>query len=294
MIEPCFNELSIEPLCADDLEVEQRIGVFVSTLNALKDIGIKRVRYENGFSDIALKKNYTLFEYCNEAKSGKQKNNKDFLYGFLRKPYLNDEKEEEKNLFCQYEDCKYIDEERSQVDCLGLYVAFLLNSFAVGFDHTTKNKNNSEKEETHTKCQLLLTKDGMNIEGHVWCITKPEHLYEEELVELLSDQNDLPVEKTRLSKENKKKHLPPHHGIDKCRDHADDLLSSPYIIEVLNSIYFDSKEKQYIHLVRDPNVIEVRLYWTKEGFGLCVATTAKNVIQNKWIAKHLQNKYEKH
>ena len=41
-----------------------------------------------------------------------------------------------------------------------------------------------------------------------------------------------------------------------------------------------------------PKLIEVRLTWTKAGYGLCVSTTAENIIQNHWIANLLKKKYE--
>lgn len=284
MVEPCFNELTMIPYCSTGDEVEQRIESFISTLNTLKQHGIKRVRYENSFDDIKLREGYTLSDYCNKANKGKQINNRDFLYGFLRKPYLY---EDEEVLFDKYDNCKFVSKNGNTEDCLGLYIAFVMNSFAVGFD------NGVFKDNQNLSCHLCLTKNGETIHEHVPCVTKPEHIFTEEIVEILSNQHDLPVDKTSTPVENKKVHVAKHHGEKECLKHANELKLSPYVTEILNSIDFDRNEKQYIHKIAEPNLLEIRLYWTKEGYGLCVATTGKDIIQTKWIAKYLDKKHGK-
>ena len=284
MVEPCFNELTINPFCSSDEEMEQQIDGLISTLKSLEQRGIKRVRYENSFNDIKLREGYTLLDYCNKAIKGKQINNRNFLYGFLRKPYLY---EEEEVLFDKYDNCKFISENGNTEDCLGLYIAFVMNSFAVGFD------NGIFKDNQNLSCHLRLTKNGETINKHVPCVTKPEHIFTEEIVEILSNQHDLLVDKTSIPIENKKVHVAKHHGKKECLKHANELRSSPYVTEILNSIDFDCNEKQYIHKIAEPNLIEIRLYWTKKGYGLCVATTGKDIIQTRWIAKHMNKIYGK-
>lgn len=282
MVEPCFNELTMIPYCSTEDEVEQRVDSFISTLNTLKQHGIKRVRYENGFSDIILKEGLSLEDYCNQAATGKRKNNRDFLYSFLKKPYLN---EGEESVFNKYDDCVFLSEQDESINCLGLYVAFIMNSFAVGFE------NGIFKDNKNLNCHLCLTKNNQIFHARVVCMTRPEHLFDEEIIEILSNQDDLPVDKTIIPDEKKKIHISKHHGIKECLTHARELISSKYVTEILNSIDFDRSEKQYIHKITEPNLLEIRLYWTKGGYGLCVATTGKDIIQTKWIAKNLDKKF---
>ena len=279
MIEPCFNELSIFPLCTTDEDMEQRLATFIDLLKEIKKYGIKKVRYESSFLDIKLKENCSLQDYCNKASTSQERTRAAFLYSTLRRPYLDEDKEE---LFYIYDKCELEDGDERK-DCMGMYVAALMKSFAVGFY--------SENLATHSKLHLY-KKTGTEEIREICCLSLPEHTNIQEFVDLMSAQSDLPVPKSTLEANQKKKHLSAHHGKQECNEHAEQLLKNPYVNEILNTIDFNPKETSYIHNVKAPNLIEVRLIWTKAGYGLCVSTTAENIIQNHWIANLLKKQYE--
>ena len=52
MIEPCFNELTIFPLCTTNEDMDKRLATFIDLLKEIKKYGIKNVRYESSFLDI--------------------------------------------------------------------------------------------------------------------------------------------------------------------------------------------------------------------------------------------------
>lgn len=286
MIEACFNELSMYPVCQTDEEVGVRINAFVELLKGLKSLGIKFVRYENSFDDICLKENLSLREYC-QGKESQVRTQADFLYGTMRRPYMEEDEEE---MFFKYTKAAFILKKGGKdfpKDCLGLYVALLKQSFAVGFNA------GDFAGDRHKICTIRLTKkDGQCVDRQVCCLTQKEHIMGvDEFVELMSNQPDLPVEKCGTDESQKKCHLSDHHGMKECEEHAKSLLKNEYVKEVLNSIDHKSSERQYIHRVDNHNLIDVRLYWTQKGYGLCISTTATNKIQNYWIAKQLNFRY---
>lgn len=281
MIEPCFNELSLFPLCDTDKEADSCVTSFIDLLKELEQFGIKRTRYEKDFTDIKLQNNYSLYDYCNDPKN---RNYQHFLYSHMRRPYMDEEAE---SSFFAYSDYKFITDDGNELDCIGLYVSYVTNSFSVGF-----NAGLFENEK-HVKCNLSLTKNGIRQKGIVCCLTLPRHIDSDLFVELMSDQPDLPVPLCETKPSAKRKHIPDHHGKAECEAHAERLVECKYVKEILNSIDFDGSEKKYIHKVDAQNLIEVRLPNTKKGYGLCVSTTATNRIQNWWIAKHLKKNYGK-
>lgn len=285
MIDACFNELSVRPYCIDDSEVNLRVSTFVDLLKVLRSLGIKHVRYESSFADLALKEDLSLKEYCDNARSSQDKNRRDFLYGVMRQPYID---EDEPDLIYGYDDTFFVSDSGEEVSCLGLYIAHVTQSFAVGFD------SGLFKGDSHKVCRLRLLKGDGSTFASVCCLTRAGQVEEiPEFEELMAGQDDLPVPECLLPPGEKKIHLPEHHGSKECRKHSQRLVMEKYVTGVLNSIDFDSSEKGYIHKVRDKNIIELRLYWTSRGYGLCVQTSAESRIQNRWIARYLDKKYGK-
>lgn len=279
MIEPCFNELSVEPFCNTAEEVERRVATFIDLLKKIEKLGIKRTRYENSFTDIKLQENYSLLDYCENVKNPDQRN---FLYSHMRRPYMDDDKE-----FFTYSDYKFVTDEGKEFDCIGLYVSHITKSFAVGFDAGLFEGSR------HIECRLSLIKNDEKKTTTICCLTLPQHLNNDLFVELMSEQEDLPVPSCEITPKDKKIHISAHHGKKECEAHADRLVKCKYVKEVLNSIDFNPSEKNYIHKVDDKNLIEVRLVNTKSGYGLCISTTATNKIQNHWIAKYLKREFSK-
>lgn len=280
MIEPCFNELSAECCCNTIDEANECISDFINLIKGLREFGILRFRYEGGhFMGIKLKDDYSIEQFCNESAN---RNKRDFLFSHIRQPYIDEDKED---VFYTYSDCKFITDTAEEKTCMGFYVAHLTRSFAVGFNLGLF------KGDRHVECRLSLKSGDTDKIAKVCCLTLSEHFGNDLFVDLLSNQPDLPVPKCDLKPEEKKVHLPRHHGIDACRKHACKLVKSVYVKGVLNTIDFQPTAKCYISNIRDTNIVEVRLTRTSAGYGLCVATTAENIIQNHWIAKYLKREF---
>lgn len=283
--EPCFNELSVYPLCSTEEEVKTRVASLVSLMKRLKKYGFQRVRCEDGLSDFKLTKDTTLHDYCQAIyHKGGDKTRADFLVSCVRKPYLNANEEESFDMFANVLYCS--DEaEDVWVDCFGLYAAYLLGSFTVSIDHGLENivscklklisapKAGSQKEE-YKVVEVINVSNEKQLDN---C---------EEIIQKISDYPISVPEGGSLKKTSFT--LPEHHGKKECNEHGKILLQDPYVIDILDSIDFRSSERDYIHAVKPDGIIEVRLHWTKAGYGLKVSTSASDAIESWWVAKRLR------
>ncbi len=292
LTDPCFNELSVFPLCTNDVEVRTRIETFISLLRRLKKYGFTKLRCEHGLSDFKLTETISISDYSQSAlvkgnHDNKDRNNALFLFSFVRKPYLNDKEESFFGLFDEVKSCLNEDD-NEWIDCYGLYIAYLLKSFVVSFDTVTDNP-----------CKLKLIKNKIN-NGSIVVdsekivsianISNESQLENDELIIQTLSEQDINVSEAGKNKALKFT-IPSHHGKKECMKHGKELLKIPYVVDILNSIPFDPSEKQYIHKVHPNGNIEVRLHWTKRGYGLIIATSANDIIEAWRIAKELQRHF---
>lgn len=281
MIEPTLNELSFYPFCQSEDEVERRLTDFIDLIIELKKLGVKFVRYEHSFADIMLKEQYSLQDYCFQAKDSKSRNKRDFLYATLRRPYMDEEKEP---LLYEYDSCCFVDNVNIEHPTLGLLVAHVTASFSVGFNAGLFHGND------HKLCKLKLSKQGEEKESFVYCLTLKDHIFNfEGFINLMASQPDLKVPTSQ--RKNMTINLPTHHGKNECCEFGKRLLECDYVNEVLNSIDFKPGDTHFIHKVGDKNLLEIRLPKSKQGYGVCISTSAENVIQNRWIANFLAKKF---
>lgn len=66
MIEICFNELTVSPLCENLTEIEERVNTYVNLLMRIQSyFGSKtKIRYEYGLEDVFLTKELSLASFC--------------------------------------------------------------------------------------------------------------------------------------------------------------------------------------------------------------------------------------
>lgn len=210
------------------------------------------------------------------------------MFTFIRKPYLKDNEE---SCFGDFDEVKYCSDENNGTwrDCYGLYIAFLLKSFTISFDGAISStcklkliKNKTENSNIVVDFEKIV--DIANISNENQLDT------DEFIIHTLSGK-EINVPKAGVNKAQTFT-LPSHHGIKECTQHGKELLQNPYVVDILNSIPFNSTETQYIHNVCSDGIIEVRLHRTKVGYGLKIATSAQDIIEAWWIAKHLQNHFD--
>ena len=291
MIEPVFNELTFKPLCETDEEVESRLSNFVNLLVKLKEYGINRVRIEENFSQIPLKEGVSLYDVYTQdilSNDSARRNRGLLLAGVLRQPAVTEDIEPEFYGDNDLEKCICTNIEPEQ-ECIGLYVADILKSFSVGFAQSWLDT----EQKKILKIKTLHVDESKNRNSAILCMTMADDENHELFVELMSSQEDLPVNINNDDPEIKVNRFPQHHGREECQEFAKQVAKSKYVSKVLNSIDHKAGDKNFIHKIHDDGLIEIRMTWTERGLGIVVATTGKNKSQIAWIAKHLEKNYKR-
>jgi hypothetical protein len=275
-MEICFNELSIYPYCIDLNAVNQRVDTYVQVIKEAIKLGAKKIRYEYGLSGVMLMENLSLDQYCFDKRN---KNKGDFLMSCVKKPYI-DEKSEFEDLFTKYDDANLKKKETELITCYGFYAAFLYNSFCVGFC--------SEPYWIDSSFTLQLTKNEKTIEVSIICISQSDEFNKELFINWAINNIQVSVPQTPILPRMKKVSLRDDHGNDILKSFADSLKNCSYIKSVINSLPFNPQETNFIHNVYEDGKIELVLTETDQGLGLIVETTATNMLETKWVAKHLK------
>ncbi len=81
------------------------------------------------------------------------------------------------------------------------------------------------------------------------------------------------------------------HGKDVLKKFGKRLCTNEYVEGVVNSLPFNSKERNFIRNVFDNGQVELVLYWTDAGLGMLIQTTGRNKRETEAIANILQDKY---
>mgnify|MGYP001124784461 CR=1 FL=1 len=81
------------------------------------------------------------------------------------------------------------------------------------------------------------------------------------------------------------------HGKDVLLSFAKKLVRSPYVTKIVNSLPFNSKQRNCILDIQDNGGIDFVLTWTDKGLGLHIQTTGRNRAETATIALHLENEF---
>lgn len=280
MKEPFFNDLSITPLCYSDEEVYTRINTYVQVLKFCCSLGFKKVRYEQPFQSIELKKNYTLHEYiCNHGMDSGAR----LILSMVRKPYIDENTVEEE----RFVNTKVtLNKNNREIDAEGLTCAYLAHSFAIGFaSGIFWTTNNSFELSIYDQISKKSKTD------NVFCISTLEQFEMEEFIHFAVYSLPLVFKQCGVPKEDKPIHLRDDHGKDDLKDFADVLLKEVYIKEVVNSLPFSSFSKDIIGKIEDDGVIELRIKDSDKGLGLVIRTTAETRREALYMAADIKKKY---
>ena len=82
-----------------------------------------------------------------------------------------------------------------------------------------------------------------------------------------------------------------HHGNDVLKKFAEKVRQDPYVVKIVNSLDYSSYQNHPIKSTNENGLVYFVLTWTDEGFGICIQTTGRNLIETNTIAIHLAEKY---
>lgn len=252
------NELSINENAFDDYT---NIKNLVDVYKGMKENGISSCRVSNEI----------LNDMIQNLNSDPQKRNvMNFIYAFFHAPYDSDS-----------ETLYYADEYLMHrwtyegKECVGLAYSYIMDSLSLSFC-ATKWKQNVDIKKDSEQVSVRNVSEKSHLDSY-----KPwlEGLKEVQLI------------KSPLDKTEKKIHLRDDHGKDKLFDFSKKLCESEYVTEVINSLPFNPKERNFIRRVCTNGIIECVLCWTDEGYGIAIQTTGRNLRETERIAEILKEEF---
>ncbi len=280
--EPFFNEISVEPLCETDQEIESRIKTFVAVLKFCGGfLGFKKVRSNKPAKDLELKKDFSLKDYLAKNAYGNNFGAQMFL-SMLKPPYIYDDTEEEKMYILHT--TKLVRKEQ-EVIADGFACAYYSSGFVVSFasdDFWVQN----------TSFTLSVVEDETRkARNHrIFGISHLKQFAEPEFVSWAINNLSLKFRASEIAPEAKRISLRPDHGKQTLQEFSQRIKKESYIVEVVNSLAFDPKAKKKT-TIRNNGLIDIRLMDTDNKIGILVRTTAHNELESIYMAADIEKKY---
>lgn len=279
MMDIYFNELSVPYLVPEKDDMDGLVNIYAETVKEACKQGFNKVRYEKGVENIMLGEDYSLAQYLNENS---KLASVQVLLSTQTRPYIPDGDEIEEQYVLNDYSVKCEDYE---VKADGIVVAALRKSMAIGMMHEKWKEpfyfvlERACKGDTSFRCLKVLYAYDTACFGNSLFQEWADDNLEPEII----DCGIFPMEKTIK--------LADHHGKEVLTAFAKKLRRENYVIGIINSIDRNSKERNFISGMSG-NIIYITLI--NDGyFGLAVSTTARNNRELRYIAKLIENKYNR-
>lgn len=253
-----FNELSIK----------NEESIAPNAAAAMVDVYRELLKYQITTCRIAPADHARLFQmFCDMPESANIKN---FYFSFFRSPYESEAVEGKQEEYCGHH-WTYGSEE-----CFGFALAYLLNSASFSIYGAKWNTPFVDS---------LQDKQPIKIRN----ICRMEHVGIH-MPQLQAEQEGELVQ-CGIQSADKKIVLRQDHGMDVLRDYAKRLVRCPYVVEVVNSLPYNPRERKFIRRVRENGLVEIVLPWTDAKLGLIVRTTGRTLYETERIAKIIKDEF---
>lgn len=253
-----FNELSIEE--KENIDGET-ILAFAQVYQALREYDITTCRIDS-------ENNHKLHRMIQMGPNFL--NIRNFYFSFFRSPYESEMVEKKQNEYLEHE-WSY-----SGKSCIGFPLAIILNSAALSIYEPDWNES-----------FIQIMKDGDIDTARNICTKQHVDIH---IPQIQSDQEPELIE-CNLRAEDKEVVLRNDHGIDELTNFSRRLIRCPYVIKVVNSLPFNSRERKFIRRIREDGLIEIVLPWTDKGYGVVVKTTGRTIRETERIGEIIEERY---
>lgn len=253
------NELSITDKTLNDYDNIKKLAAAYKILVA-KGIGSCRISNE------ALNQIYNVLNCADPHK----RNILYFVYSFFHAPFDTDEIVE----YCADEYLLHNWSCNGQ-QCVGLSYASIMDSLSVSLG------------DIEWKSIVQIEKDDEKVD--VKNVSNQTHV--EEYSEWIDSLNNIVLMESDIKPEDKTIHLRDDHGKDKLNDFSKRICKSPYVISIVNSLPYNSKDRNFIRKVKADGLVECVMCWTDKGYGLVIKTTGRNLRETEKIAEILKEQY---
>lgn len=136
---------------------------------------------------------------------------------------------------------------------------------------------------------ICIIQDGKKTNVHH--VSTTDHIFSQQ--SWFDDFKEITLQTCQLLPKDKKVALRDDHGKDVLKTFWDRISQNEYVVCCLNSLPFNSSEKDFIHALYDDGKIELVLTWEDKGYGMLIQTTGRNRRETQKIADILKEKYAK-
>lgn len=276
-MEIMFNELSVIPLCNNQIDANERMMMFSQAIKKAIQSGFSKIRSDKYAHQIELTTEYTLQDWL--QNNDVPQRFKMAIYGVFIHPFINLDDE---LVFEKYDQSKYyfedVENNIERVECLGLAAAFLYESITISL--TTSNVWKK------VKLPIIIAQDNQErVEGILNVATK-EMFDDQDIASFVENIGELELVETTLKENEKRIHLSDHHGKAELKKLCDRLKRSPYVVEMRSTEWGGNK---FIRKIFKDGTLELVLQKPEKRYALWVKTTGRNFRETKAISKILEN-----
>jgi hypothetical protein len=281
-MELLFNELSVEPLCADLYKANDRMKQFAETVSTARRKGFKLIRLPYDSNQIRLAENYSLYNWLRDKNV--PKNYKDMFFDMITRPFIKDGDETIETKYVEanyYFENKNKDNDIAKTECLGLASAYLYETLSISFSSLVWDK---------LTLSIIIEKEGgqTSVE-EVFNVSSKESFNDNKIVDFIENlSKEVILIETTIPPDEKPIHLADHHGKAELQVFCDLLKHNPYI-EKMHSTKW--RGNQFIRKVQKDGSIELVLTKIDRRYALWVQTTGRNLRETKAIAEILKEKF---
>lgn len=272
-----FNELCLQNFAPDIHSGKSSMNNLLQVCKKGNDLGMSKLAVRPDFYTQILLEGYSIMDWLNDETVSRIL--KDLLLGIVRQPYIDDSDSliEERFILSN----AYLSNEE-EIVVEGLAIAYLYKTIAISLD-------SSEKWNVD-EMSLRFSESGYDDQTvKVNHASKVIHIEKNRDWIVSRVGTKLPISKLRLSE--KQIHLRNDHGKDVLLSFSRKLIRSQFVDKVINSLPYNSKERNFIRHCYEDGKIEIVLVRTDPGLGLVIQTVGRNIFETKAIAEILDKEF---
>lgn len=281
-----FNELSLLPHTDNDHQLKDLFLSLIKTFETGKQAhGFKHIVFPSNISELKVRSNKTFYEWAYGIAHQGDKNK---ILSIIKKPFVNEVLSENTDELSKY---YYVNTEAEanipETYCSGLATAYIKESLSTGLSSAFFWRT------TQIHFYKIINDDFEKEEVSVKNVSSEDDFSINEIQQFIEYLGEIILLKTTIPPEDKPISLRDDHGKDKLLTFSKKIITSEYVLSIINSLPFNPNAVNLIKEIYPDGKIELVLYWEDKGIGIIIQTTGRNYRETEAIAKELKKKFDR-
>ena len=282
-MEYLLNELSLNPLCDDKYEANERMNTFVKTVSLARQNGFRNIRSDLYTNEIILAQDYSLHNWMFN-KNDVPEVQRNLMVGMIINPFIKDEDEQmtDEYILSNY----YFEDEEHGIEktkCLGLAGAYLYETLSISMP--------SLPVWEKTSLPVIIEDENEVRIENVLNVANEQAFSDSTISSFIENSKEITLTETLLTHNQKKIHLADHHGKAELQALCDRIKHNEYVIEMRSTEWCRGRCDKFIKKIHNNGFIEIVLYKEAIKYALLVKTTGNSYRETKKISEILEQKY---